>query len=49
MSSFCDALQAAAALAWKASFIVTRNTRDFRHSPVPALTPTDFLKRFVAT
>jgi hypothetical protein len=43
-----DALQSAAALAWKASFVITRNTRDFKRSPVPALSPTDFLKRFFA-
>jgi hypothetical protein len=42
-----DAMDAAAAQTWKASFIVTRNVRDFRRSPVPALTPSEFLKRFV--
>jgi predicted nucleic acid-binding protein len=41
-----DALQVAAARAFQASFIVTRNVRDFRRSPVPALAPKDFLKRF---
>ncbi len=40
-----DALQAAAALAFGASFIVTRNTAYYRRSPVPALSPVDFLKR----
>ncbi len=43
-----DALQAAAAMTWKASFVITRNTRDFKRSPIPALTPGDFLKRFFA-
>jgi len=41
-----DALQVGAALAWKASFIVTRNTRHFRMSRLPALSPSDFLHRF---
>ena len=42
-----DAMEAAAAQRWKASFLVTRNVRDFRRSPIPALTPADFLRRFV--
>jgi len=41
-----DALQAAAALNCKASFILTRNTKDFRLSKIPALTPSNFLSRF---
>jgi hypothetical protein len=41
-----DALQAGAAMAWKATFIITRNERDFKRSPVPALSPRAFLKRF---
>ncbi|CAN5427208.1 PIN domain-containing protein [soil metagenome] len=40
-----DAFQAAAALAWGADVIVTRNTADYRRSPVPAVTPATFLKR----
>lgn len=43
MADVEDALQAAAALAFGADFIVTRNTRDYRSSPVPALTPAEFL------
>ena len=46
MSDLEDALQAAAAVAWKASFIVSRNVKHFRLSPVPALTPANFLHRF---
>jgi hypothetical protein len=38
-----DALQAAAALAFGASYIVTRNARHYRRSPVPAVSPIDFL------
>jgi hypothetical protein len=41
-----DALQVGAAMAWKAAFIITRNERDFKRSPVPALSPAAFLKRF---
>lgn len=44
-----DMLQAAAALAFHAQRIVTRNVRDYRRSPVPALSPADFLKRYVTT
>ncbi len=43
---FEDALQAAFAEACGASVIVTRNLRDFTASPVPAMTPEDFLLRF---
>lgn len=40
-----DAFQSAAALAWGAEFIIARNLPDYRHSPVPALTPTAFLRK----
>ncbi|MEN9633330.1 MAG: hypothetical protein RL077_1734 [Verrucomicrobiota bacterium] len=40
-----DALQAAAALAWRADVIVTRNLNDYWHSPVPAVAPLEFLRR----
>lgn len=40
-----DAFQVAAALVWKADFIVTRNLSDYRKSPIPALSPTQFLTR----
>lgn len=43
MSDFEDALQASAALAARVEVIVTRNTRDFRKSPVKALSPRAFL------
>lgn len=45
MPDYEDALQAAAALACGANFIITRNGRDFAASPVPALTPEEFLAR----
>ncbi|MGH8566317.1 MAG: hypothetical protein ACREXW_20465 [Gammaproteobacteria bacterium] len=34
----------AAALAWQADVIVTRNVSDYRRSPVRALSPAAFLK-----
>jgi len=43
MTDFEDALQASAAAAAHAECIVTRNTRDFRKSPVKALSPRAFL------
>jgi len=45
---FEDAVIAATAKREKADFIVTRNTEDFENSPVPAINPEDFLKRFFA-
>ena len=46
MDDFEDALQVAAALQCSAAFIVTRNVRDFKRSPVPALSPDEWIKRF---
>jgi predicted nucleic acid-binding protein len=43
MPDYEDALQAAAAVACGAQVIVTRNVRDFRGSPVPAMTPEAFV------
>lgn len=45
LSEVEDAFQAAAALAWQADAIVTRNLVDYRRSPIPAVTPAQFLKR----
>ena len=42
---FEDAVVAATAARENADFIITRNTGDFAKSPVPAVTPTDFLKK----
>ncbi len=42
MADVEDALQAAAALAFRAEHIVTRNLRDYRNSPVPAISPRQF-------
>lgn len=45
MPDFEDAVADAVAERNCASFILTRNTRDFAGSAVPAITPTDFLKQ----
>lgn len=45
MADLEDAFQAAAALAWQADVIVTRNTADYRRSPVVAVAPAEFLRR----
>jgi len=45
-SDFEDAVIAATASREGASYIITRNTSDFVKSPVPAITPADFLKRY---
>jgi hypothetical protein len=46
MNDWEDAMQAAAAQTAGASFIVTRNVKDFKFSRVPAVSPKEFLKRF---
>ena len=46
MRDFEDALQVAAAMACGVQFIITRNERDFKASPVPALNPEAFLRRY---
>ena len=43
MLDFEDAMQAAAALTFDAMFIVTRNVKDYKNSPIPAITPSRFL------
>jgi hypothetical protein len=43
MADFEDAMQAAAAVACKADWIVTRNVRHYRRSPVKAILPKDLL------
>ncbi len=44
LADFEDALVAAAAEAAAATHIVTRNTVDFRRSPVKAVTPEEFMR-----
>ena len=43
MADFEDALVSAIAARCRMDYIITRNTRDFRESPVKALTPQEFL------
>ena len=45
MVDFEDALQSMCALTAHADLLVTRNTVDYRRSPVPAVTPKEFLRR----
>ena len=44
MADFEDAMQVAAARASGARFVDTRNARDFRRSPIPAITPSEALE-----
>lgn len=44
-SDFEDALQAVCAQRVKADFIVTRNIKDFKNSPVPAIKPAELFDR----
>ncbi len=46
-SDFEDAAVAYTATAGESSFIITRNTADFKKSLVPAITPQDFIDRFL--
>ena len=45
MADFEDALQVAAAQACGASYVITRNVRDFAKSPIAAVTPEKFLEQ----
>lgn len=45
MSDFEDGVIAQAALACAADLILTRDPKDFIQSPVPAMTPNDYLKQ----
>jgi len=48
MADFEAALQAAAALAFGARYIVTRNLPHYKKSPVPAITPGQILRKLGA-
>ena len=48
MTDFEDAAVAMVAKTSGSDFIVTRNVDDFLRSPVPAITPVDFLSQFPA-
>ena len=45
---FEDAMQYRCAQKAKADYIVTRNTKDFKLSEIPALTPEEFLKEIIS-
>jgi predicted nucleic acid-binding protein len=45
MSDFEEAIIAATALRETAEYIITRNIKDFTQAPIPAVTPSDFLRR----
>ena len=47
LKDFEDAMQVAAALACDAQMIATRNTKDYRRSPVKAVSPEQALKAIV--
>ena len=44
-NDFEDALQSSVAERLKADYIITRNVKDFQHSKVMALTPSEYLAR----
>lgn len=46
MTDYEDAVLAFASNLVGASAVVTRNTKDFRHSPVKAVDPVEFLSAF---
>ncbi|MBI5525682.1 MAG: PIN domain-containing protein [Deltaproteobacteria bacterium] len=48
MSDFEDAMQVASAAACGAGYIVTRNLRHYRRSPIQALSPSEFLAKTAA-
>lgn len=48
MTDFEDAVVAASAEAAGCDYVVSRNVPDFAGSPVPAVTPADFLKHLPA-
>jgi predicted nucleic acid-binding protein len=43
---FEDAVQAVTAVRCQADYLLTRNPRDFKQSPVPVITPSEFLALF---
>lgn len=47
-SDFEDALQSACAKQFDADFIVTRNVKDYKLSDIKAISPADFIGKFLA-
>jgi predicted nucleic acid-binding protein len=48
-SDFEDALQSVCAGKFEADFIVTRNVKDYKLSPVKAISPADFAEKIIRT
>ncbi len=46
-SDFEDALQSVCAAKFEADFIVTRNVKDYKLSPIKAVSPADFVEKFL--
>lgn len=46
-SDFEDALQSVCALQFEADFIVTRNVKDYKLSPIKAVSPSEFIGKFL--
>lgn len=49
LADFEDAVVATVAKSTESIYIITRNVADFTGSPVPAITPTDFLSQMTTT
>ncbi|MBI4474381.1 MAG: PIN domain-containing protein [Acidobacteria bacterium] len=49
MKDLEDAMQAAAARSFNAAWLITRNVDDYKKSPVPAISPSDFLEELALT
>jgi predicted nucleic acid-binding protein len=47
-SDFEDALQSVCAKQFEADFIVTRNVKDYKLSPIKAVSPAEFIGKFLA-
>jgi hypothetical protein len=48
MKDLEDAMQASAARSYGASWLVTRNVGDYKKSPVPAVSPSEFLNQIAS-
>lgn len=46
-TDFEDCLQMECAREFEAEFIITRNLTDFQHSPIPAISPDEFIKKYM--
>jgi hypothetical protein len=46
MKDFEDALQASVAVSFGASYVISRNLKHYKQSPVPAISPAEFLVKF---